>query len=288
MNKVFPLCFVLLWSSAFISSKIIVGEATPFASLAFRFGFVSLGFALYSFYQNYKFTSSFKNIFEAAGTGILFHGFYLGGSFFALSKGFPAGIVALIVSLQPILTTILARPLLGEKITRKQWLGIFLGFSGTIIVLGFDFSESLQIIGIMSTIIALLASTAGTLWQKKLSGKLPLPINSMYQALSACFFHILVMYFFEISFINFSSNFIFAMSWQVFIISFAAFTIFMYLIKTGSASGTSSLFFLVPPVSAIMAWLFLDENLFFMDIVGLLIATIGVYISTRTYNNTVK
>ena len=285
MNKILPLCFVILWSSAFITSKIIITDSSPFAALSLRFALVTFGFAIYCLFLNYKFTCSFKNLFEALSTGILFHGLYLGGVFFALSKGLTAGVAALIVSLQPILTSILAGPFLGEIISWRQWVGIFLGFSGTILVLGFDFTSTISVIPILSVILALSAATIGTLWQKKLSGKLPLAINNTYQALGAFIFLTSIMFIFEDVFINFSYNFILAMTWQILIVSFGAFTILMYLIKIGSASSTSSLFFLVPPFSAIMAWYILHENLFFIDIIGFLIATIGVYISTRTYNN---
>ena len=107
-------------------------------------------------------------------SGILFHGLYLGGVFYSISKGFPVGITALIVCLQPILTAILAGPLLNEVVTWRQWIGIILGFLGTLIVLGFDGGKELPVVGIVASFIALAAVTAGTLWQKTLSEDLPL------------------------------------------------------------------------------------------------------------------
>lgn len=281
MIRAFPFLFVILWSSAFITSKVIVQDATPFASLAFRFALVSAGFFLFAAILKESLLASCKDMFEAAGTGILFHGLYLGGVFFAISKGMPAGLSALIVSLQPVLTGALAGPVLGERVTWRQWLGIAFGFGGAALVLGLDVGGELPVIGLFATAIALLAVTAGTLWQKRLSGRLPLSVSNMYQAIAACLFHAVVMLAIEEPFLAFTPSFIMAMGWQILAVSFGAFTILMYLIKSGSASQTATLFFLVPPVSAVMGWLFLNESLTAVDLTGLIIATAGVYVATR-------
>jgi len=281
MIRSFPFLFVVLWSSAFITSKIIVQDASPFASLAFRFAIVTAGFFCFAVFLKESLLASCKDMLEAAGTGILFHGLYLGGVFFAISKGMPAGLSALIVSLQPVLTGALAGPVLGEQVTWRQWVGIALGFGGAALVLGLDVGGELPLIGIIATAISLLAVTAGTLWQKRLSGRLPLSVSNMYQAMAACIFHTAVMLMIEQPFLAFTPSFMLAMGWQILAVSFGAFTILMYLIKAGSASQTATLFFLVPPVSAVMGWLFVNEQLTAIDITGLIIATIGVYVATR-------
>ena len=281
MTQAFPLIFILLWSSAFISGKVIVQDSTPFAALAFRFAIVSVGFFLFSLIKKEKIFGKVSNIFESLSTGILFHGIYLGGCWYAFYIGMPAAIVALIVTLQPILTNILSGPLFGEKITWKQWLGIVFGFTGSLLVLGIDFQNELPRNGVIISIVALSAITIGTLWQKKLSGKLSLAVNNGYQAIGGCLFNILLMFLFETPYINFTLNFILGMSHQILLVSFGAFTILMYLIKSGSVSKTTTLFFLVPPTSAVMAYFFINENLTIIDISGLIIATFGVYIATR-------
>ena len=281
MIRSFPFLFVILWSSAFITSKIIVQDASPFASLAFRFAVVTAGFFCFAAILKESLLASRKDMLEAAGTGILFHGLYLGGVFFAISKGMPAGLSALIVSLQPVLTGALAGPVLGEQVTWRQWLGIALGFGGAALVLGLDVGGELPLIGLIATAISLLAVTAGTLWQKRLSGRLPLSVSNMYQALAACLFHVMVMLAIEEPFLAVTPSFMMAMGWQILAVSFGAFTILMYLIKAGSASQTATLFFLVPPVSALMGWLFVNEQLTATDITGLIIATVGVYVATR-------
>ena len=281
MTQAFPLIFILLWSSAFISGKVIVQDSTPFAALAFRFAIVSFGFFLFSLIKKEKIFGKVSNIFESLSTGILFHGIYLGGCWYAFYIGMPAAIVALIVTLQPILTNILSGPLFGEKITWKQWLGIVFGFTGSLLVLGIDFQNELPRNGVIISIVALSAITIGTLWQKKLSGKLSLAVNNGYQAIGGCLFNILLIFLFETPYINFTLNFILGMSHQILLVSFGAFTILMYLIKSGSVSKTTTLFFLVPPTSAVMAYFFINENLTIIDISGLIIATFGVYIATR-------
>ena len=281
MIKLFPIIFVILWSSAFITTKPIVDNSDPFSALAFRFILVFFGFFLFSLIKNYKIIVKKKFILESIFSGVLFHGVYLGGVFFSISKGLPTGIAALIVTLNPILTNALAGPLLNEKITLKQWIGVILGFIGAFFVLGFDIGSKLPTIGIYAVFISLLAVTSGTLWQKKLSHNMSLPVSNMYQALGGFIFHLLAVLFFIEPYINFSLTFIVAMSHQILLVSFGAFTILMFLIKAGSVSKTTTLFFLVPPTSAVMAFIFIDENLTTIDFVGLIIATVGVYIATR-------
>ena len=281
MVKVFPFIFILLWSSAFITTKPIIDNSEPFSALAFRFALVALGFFLFSIYSKKKIFTDRKNFLESFLSGVLFHGVYLGGVFFSISKGMPTGIAALIVTLQPILTNTLSGPLLNEKVSIKQWIGVLLGFSGAAMVLGFDIGSEIPTIGLVSTVIALIAITTSTIWQKKLSNNLPLSVSNMNQALGGFVFHIIIIILFAEPYINLSTTFLIAMSHQVFLVSFGAFTILMFLIKKNSASKTVSIFFLIPPISAFMAWGFLNESLSKLDFLGFLIATIGVYIATR-------
>ena len=281
MIRIYPFIFILLWSSAFITTKPIVDNSDPFSALAFRFFLVAIGFYFFSLYSKNSIIIKKDNLIESVLSGVLFHGFYLGGVFFSISIGMPAGIAALIVTLQPILTNVLSGPFLNEKISIKQWIGALLGFVGAILVLGFDLGSKIPVLGLVATVIALISITTSTIWQKKLSNKLPLSVSNFYQAAGGCLFHVLVVIFFAKPFINFSTTFILAMSHQIFLVSFGAFTILMFLIKKNSASKTVSIFFLIPAVSAFMGWFFLDEILTKIDLVGFLIASTGVYIATR-------
>ena len=281
MLNFFPFLFVFFWSSAFISGQIIVQSASPFASLSFRFMIVALGFVIFAKIFNEKIFVKRSLIYQSAVTGILFHGFYLGGVFFSFSVGLSATLSALIVGLQPVLTNILSGPILKEKVTFTQWMGILLGFTGTLLVIGLDIGKSIPVLGIIASIVALIGATTATIWQKKFTNKLSLSVNNFYQALAAAIFLFLASLMFEISHINFTTSFILSMSWQIVMVSFGAFTILMYLIKIGSASKTSNLFFLIPPTTAVMAWLVLGEDLYRNDLMGLIIASIGVFVATR-------
>ena len=281
MIRIYPFIFILLWSSAFITTKPIIDNSDPFTALAFRFFFVAVGFYLFSIYSKQSINISNKNLIESLFSGVLFHGLYLGGVFYSISIGMPTGIAALIVTLQPILTNALSGPILNEKVSIKQWIGVLLGFLGASLVLGLDVGNNIPLLGLIATIVALISITISTIWQKKLSNNLPLPVNNFYQAVGGCLFHILIILFFIEPYIDFNKTFVIAMSHQIFLVSFGAFTILMFLIKKNSASKTVSIFFLIPATSAFMAWLFLNENLTHLDLVGFLITTVGVYIATR-------
>ena len=281
MIRIYPFIFILLWSSAFITTKPIVDNSEPFSALAFRFFFVAAGFYLFSLYSKQSIIIRQKNLIESVFSGVLFHGFYLGGVFYSISIGMPTGIAALIVTLQPVLTNALSGPILGEKVTKKQWTGVLLGFLGAILVLGLDVGSNIPVLGLVATIVALISITASTIWQKKLSNNLPLSVSNFYQAIGGCLFHIFVVIFFSKPYIYFTNTFLIAMGHQIFLVSFGAFTILMFLIKNNSASKTVSIFFLIPATSAFMAWLFLNESLTALDIIGFLITSIGVYIATR-------
>ena len=168
MIKTFPFIFIVLWSSAFITTKPLIDNSDPFSALAFRFSIVTLGFFLFSLYSKEKILISKRFFFESFFSGVLFHGLYLGGVFFSISKGMPTGIAALIVTLQPILTNALSGPILNEKVSRKQWVGVLLGFFGAALVLGYDIGSNIPLIGLVATIIALIAITSSTIWQKNL------------------------------------------------------------------------------------------------------------------------
>ena len=281
MLNFFPFLFVFFWSSAFVSGQIIVQSASPFASLSFRFMIVALGFIIFAKMYNEKIFVKKSLIYQSAVTGILFHGFYLGGVFFSYSVGLSATLSALIVGLQPVLTNILSGPILKEKVTFTQWMGILMGLIGTVFVIGLDVGKSIPVLGIIASIVALIGATTATIWQKKFTNKLSLSVNNFYQALAAAIFLLLTSLIFEVSYINFTTSFILSMGWQIIMVSFGAFTILMYLIKIGSASKTSNLFFLVPPTTAVMAWFVLGEELYRNDLIGLMIASIGVFIATR-------
>ena len=155
MIRVFPLIFIILWSSAFITTKPIIDNSDPFTALAFRFFFVAIGFYLFSIYSKQSIIINQKNLIESLLSGVLFHGFYLGGVFYSISIGMPTGIAALIVTLQPVLTNALSGPILDEKVTLKQWIGVLLGFIGAALVLGLDVGSDIPLLAVSYTHLTL-------------------------------------------------------------------------------------------------------------------------------------
>ncbi len=165
-SPVFPLSFVILWASAFATGSLVTESATPFAALAFRFSIVTLGFLVIAAVLREFSRFSREALGHGVITGVLFHGLYLGGCWYSFSVGIPAGVSALIVCTQPILTAIFAGFLLHEHISIKNWIGLALGFVGAALVLGLDFGAEFAIDGLIANVIALAAITTGTLWQK--------------------------------------------------------------------------------------------------------------------------
>ncbi len=202
MTNLFPLFFVFFWSSAFVSGQIIVQSSSPFASLSFRFLIVAFGFLIFALAFKEKIFVKRTLILQSGVTGIFFHGFYLGGVFFSYSVGLSATLSALIVGLQPVLTNILSGPILKERVTSTQWIGIILGLIGTVFVIGLDIGKSIPILGVVASIIALIGATTATIWQKKFTNNLSLSSNNFYQALAAAIFLLILLNsLFQISFL---------------------------------------------------------------------------------------
>ena len=171
--------------------------------------------------------------------------------------------------------------ILNEILSKFQWFGIFFGFSGAFIIIVPDIINGLTIIAFVAGLIGLIASSLGIIWQKKIGSDLSLSGNNFLQALSASIFHLFLALCFENYFIDFSNDFILAMSWQVLAVSLGAFLILMWLLEHNKANQTSTLFFLVNPVSALMAFIILNEQFTHLDIFGLSLSCVGVFIVTR-------
>ena len=277
--------FIILWSSAFISAKAIMADGTAFASLALRFAIVAGGFGCAALIMHWRTRPSrFLTLSEtchAAIAGCLLHGFYLGGVFWALSHGMQATLAALIISLQPVFTALLAGPLLGERITARNWLGILLGFMGALLVIGFDIGGAIPVPALLICCGALLAAITGTLYQKQFGQDMPLLPMNMVQAGAAMILHLILLALFEVPSITLTTSYIVGMAWQIGAVSFGAYVMFMILLSRGSSQQTSSLLFLIAPVAAVQGWIILGETLTMQDMIGLGIASAGVYFATR-------
>lgn len=287
-----PLLFVFLWSSAFVTAKVGVVYATPFALLLVRFFIVAVLFGsmmVFALQLHKRKTGqpsapspdSWRTIGATGIVGMMLHGGYLGSVFLALDMGIPAGLAALIVSMQPLLSSFLAIFLFAEMMRGIQWSGIFIGFAGVALVLIPSIEGDFPLSALLVAGIGLMAITGGTLLQKKFGNTIGLLKGNFVQAVAATLFYMVAMPLLEEPSIDPQMPFILAMSWQIFAVSIGAYMIFMILIKRDSMAATSSLLFLVPPTTAIMAAIWFGEALTPLSMVGFALASTGVYLVTR-------
>ena len=292
LERYAPVLFVFLWSTGFVGAKYIVPYAEPFTFLTIRYflaAFILFAIA-YAFKQPLKLS---KEQFKASfAVGILLHVIYIGGVFYAVSLGVSAGISAVIVSIQPVLVSLLAVPLLGERLRWVQVVGLFLGVAGIALLLlpkvfQGDYTASTSIVGIVICVIALLGTSGGYLVQKKLGGEIPFLSGTGAQyAISAIAFAVLSVAT-EDQIIQWVPEFFFGLAWIVFMLSIASIVLLYGMLRTGSASKVSSLYYLVPPVAAIQAYFLFDEVIGLVGIIGMAFAGLGVVLvmrqSTKVY-----
>jgi drug/metabolite transporter (DMT)-like permease len=289
-----PIIFVVLWSSAFVAGKAGLQHATPFAFLALRFSLVTLLFVCVSlcilvwrnvcgFAKNGTSNAPLKKYSYPLTVlvGVLVHGAYLGSTFFAMANGLGAALAALIVSTQPLLTTLMATFVFCERPKKFQWVGIFIGFLGVVVVLLPSIGGSAPLTAIIACIVGLLAITAGTLVQKHVGLSINLLKSNIIQAAAASLFFISLVFTVENPEINWNETFLIALAWQIIAVSAGAYLILMILIKRDSVAETTSLLFLVPPVTAIIAFFVLGEPLATTTLFGFLMASFGTYLVTH-------
>ena len=275
-----PALFVWLWSTGFIGAKYGLPYAEPFTLLLYRMLITLICLGLLAWWMKPKWPSP-KLALHTAVTGLLVHGLYLSGVFYAIVGDMPAGLVSLIVGLQPLITALAAVIVLKETISVRQWLGLGLGLVGVGLVLLEKMSEANPISGFPLwtlgwALIALLGISLGTVYQKRFGGGVPLVSGTFIQYCAASVLFALGAFFFETREITWSFQFILAMGWLVLGLSVGAILLLMQLIQKGAASQVSSLFYLVPPVTALEAFILFDERLGMLALLGGGLAVAGV------------
>jgi drug/metabolite transporter (DMT)-like permease len=281
-KKLAPGLFVLLWSTGFIGVKYGVPYAPPFYFLAIRMIFAALLlFIAISFLRKSQpLTRSI--IWPSTLIGLTLHGAYLGGCFFAVSRGMPAGVAALIVSLQPVLVSLYAAKYLNEPLKARAILGLVLGLIGLFVVVlprvNVTGASAISCLAISASVIGLLGGTSGTILQKKYGGAIPtLAGTSIQYAATAVVLSIFALLF-EKPNIQWTANFIGALAWLIFALSFGAILLLFFLLRSGSAASVSSLYYLVPAATAIEAYFIFDEQISPISMLGTLITVIGVWL----------
>jgi drug/metabolite transporter (DMT)-like permease len=281
LAKLAPFLFVLLWSTGFLGAKLGLPHAAPLAFLLVRYIAVLILMAGIALAFRAPWPRDARQWFQIGISGLLLHAFYLGGVFVAIHYGLPAGITALVVGLQPLLTATVAGRLLGEQVLPRQWLGLVLGFIGVALVLSNKFGAGFGIDAMVPAVVALFAITTGTLYQKKFCPRFDWRSGAVAQFLPTAVVTALVVFALDDFRIDWTGEFVFALGWLVLVLSIGAISLLNWLIRHGSAVNVASLFYLTPPTTALLAWALFGETLTGLALVGMAIAVFGVYLSRR-------
>jgi drug/metabolite transporter (DMT)-like permease len=276
-----PLIFVFLWSTGFIGAKYGLPYIEPMTFLAVRMAVVVLLHILIVWWSGARLPNKAETGHSIAA-GLMVHGLYLGGVFTAISQGVPAGISALIPGLQPILTSTIANRWLGEKVSRLQWIGLALGLIGVVLVLhDRSIVGAGSPLGWLGSFVSLLGITLGTLYQKRYCGGIDWRSGNLVQYTAACVLFTIAAFAFETRVIHWSGELVFAIAWLVLVLSLGAVALMYWLIRRSAATGFASLFYLVPVVTALMAYALFGEKLDMLSIAGMVVCAAGVVMVNR-------
>jgi drug/metabolite transporter (DMT)-like permease len=273
-----PAVFVVLWASGFIGAKFGLPYAEPMTFLSLRMIAVVALLAIVIALTRPKWPGR-AGIVHSAVTGTLVHGLYLGGVFSAIENGLSVGLIALIVSLQPVLTSTLANRWLGERVLPRQWLGLVLGIAGVYLIVHAKLAAGdIKPIAWAFATVALAGITVGTLYQKRFGGGIDWRPGLCVQYATAGTLFTLAAFAFETREVHWTPQLLFALGWLVFVLSFGAIWLLYFLIRRSAATRVVSFFYLTPPVTALMAWLLFDEWLAPLALVGMAICVTGVFL----------
>lgn len=281
-----PIVFVLLWSTGFVGAKYILPFAEPFVFLTIRYAVATVLLVVIAKAIGESLSLTRDKVWQSISVGVFLQVIYIGGVFYAVHLGVPAGITSAIVSLQPIVVSVLAVKFLGEKIRWVQAGGLILGLLGVSLLLlpkvfSGDFSPSFSGVGILSCFLALSGTTAGYLLQKKSGTDIPFLPGTAVQFAAATVIFALAATFTEEWKVEVTTEFLFALAWIVIALSIGSIFLLFYLLKHDSASSVSSLYYLVPPLTAIEAFVLFREKISPIGLFGMALAALGTILVTR-------
>ena len=282
LEKFAPALFVLLWSTGFIGAKYGLPYADPFIFLSVRILIAAILLFALARILNMPVGIGRQAVARSGLIGFFLHACYLGGVFYAIAQGLPAGVAAVVTSLQPVLVSVFAVKVLGEQLRRSQIVGLATGLVGVVLVLGPSINAQIPTPALIAILIALMGSTTATLLQKKLGSDIPLISGTAYQYLfSGCVLGLIALATQETS-ITWSSRFTAAFIWLIVILSVGAILLLLWLLNTGSAAKVSSLFYLVPPATAVEAFFLFGEKVNTQGFLGIGITALGVWLVMRS------
>ncbi len=272
-----PAVFVVLWSSGFIGSKTGLPYAEPMTFLALRMIALVL-FLVPVVLVTRPAWPSRAGIWHNVVAGTLVHALYLGGGFVSIDRGLPAGLAALVVALQPVLTSTLANRWLGERVALHQWAGLFLGLLGVALVVHDRTGGNTSVVAWLAIFVALIGITVGTLYQKRFAGGVDWRSAFLIQYAASGLLFVLAAFAFETRNVQWTAEFILALGWLVVVLSLGAIWLLYFMIRRSAATRVASLFYLTPPVTALMAWWLFDERLPPLALVGMGVCVAGVFL----------
>jgi drug/metabolite transporter (DMT)-like permease len=275
----FPVIFVLLWSTGFIAVKYGLPYAPPLKFLLYRFAFAAALMAIVALLTRAPWRYSMVEVGHIAVSAWLVHGVYLGGVFIAIAGGMPAGIAALLVGLQPILTVVIARYWFGERVVLRQWGGLALGFAGVWLVVRHKLGPTADAAGLIAIAAALVGISVGTLYQKRFCSHVDLRSGAVIQFAACALVYLPIVSALEPAPVRFTLEFALALAWLVVVLSVGAISLFYWLLRHGAAANVARLFFLVPAVTALMAALLFGETLDAIAIAGMVLIGVGVVLA---------
>jgi drug/metabolite transporter (DMT)-like permease len=282
LARLAPPLFVVIWATGFIVARIVAPHAEPLTFLLVRYLLALLVLVGIVLAARAPWPRTGREWGQAMVAGVLLHGFYLGGVFWAVKHGLPAGISALVAGLQPLVTAALAGPLLAEKVSRRRWAGILAGFAGASLVVIPKLNDGgVPPLALGVCLFGMLSITLGTIWQKRTGNSLDLRVNAFVQYIGATAVTIPLVLLLEDGQIDFTLPLIGALAWAVLGLSIGAIGLLLYLIRAGAVVGVATLLYLVPPVAALMAFVLFGETLNLVQMIGMALAAAGVAIASR-------
>ena len=273
--------FVLLWSTGFVGAKYGLPYADPFIFLSIRV-LIAAGLLLVLVRaMRMPILIGKSAIVRSSLIGFFLHACYLGGVFYSIAQGLPAGVAAVVTSLQPVLVSLIAVKVLGERLKTIQIAGLLLGLVGVFLVLGPTFDSHIPTAGIVAIVVALIGSTSATLLQKKIGADIPLVAGTAYQYLFSGVVLGAIAIATQETNITWNLRFTAAFIWLLLVLSVGAILLLLWLLNTGSAASVSSLFYLVPPATAIEAYLLFGEKVNTQGFLGIGVTALGVWLVIR-------
>jgi drug/metabolite transporter (DMT)-like permease len=277
-----PGIFVVLWSTGFIATKYVLHSAEPLTYLAIRMVLVVGLMAVIVAIARPQWPDRI-GIAHSVVAGILVHGFYLGGTAVAIAHSIPAGLSALIPGLQPILTSTLANRWLGERVTPLQWTGLLLGLAGVVLILHDRPMSGEAGWGWLASGVSLVSITLGTLYQRRYCGKIDWRSGNLVQYIAVAIFFTASAWLFENNVVHWTGEFVLALIWLAVVLSIGSIGVLYWLIRRSAATSVASLFYLVPTVTAVMAYVLFGERLDPVAISGMIACAAAVFLVNRRW-----